>query len=314
MICSGGKDLVQFLDALGSKFNFNGHLFPRCGPDHVKYAISLLDAWSNNQNPTLRQTALTDTSEWAADLSAQFNTCLHDIELFSQELPKVYGDKVRQRVVVITLMQEHIPLPQESVRAYANRVKADWRQAWWNLQKHEEVLYDIAWAGLRNSLKNKVRPITPGCGRYDSSDNYSIRPRPRKLHMSKTRSHSRTKNSCNNSTTNSLRTRLPNAAKEAIGHPSPSQPTPQAAANPGNQDQTDRANQAAEDTGQAHRQHHGSQQIIFKGRRLTGKCLQCGSVNHKASFCPKYWQGGNPPLQDETLAPNRDGGHQIKRQ
>jgi len=69
-------------------------------------------------------------------------------------------------------MQEYIEVPPESVRAYANGVKANWRQAGWNLQKHEEVLYDIAWAGLRNSLKNKVGPITAACGRLDSLDDF----------------------------------------------------------------------------------------------------------------------------------------------
>jgi hypothetical protein len=32
------------------------------------------------------------------------------------------------------------------------------------------------------------------------------------------------------------------------------------------------------------------------------------------SFCAKYSRGGNPPQQDQTLAPNRDGRHQIKQQ
>jgi hypothetical protein len=73
-------------------------------------------------------------------------------------------------VGVITLRQENIQLPQESVRAYANRVKANWRLAGWNLQKYEEVLYDIAWAGLHNSLKNTVEPMTPSCGRFDTLD------------------------------------------------------------------------------------------------------------------------------------------------
>ena len=170
--CGGAKELDRFLDALRSNFNSHGHLFPRGGPDHVKYAISLLDAWSNHQNPALRQTAMTDPSEWAGDLSAESGPCLQDFDLFSQEIAKVYGDKDRRRVAVITLMQEYIQLPQESVRAYANRVKANWRQAGWNLQKHEEVLCDIAWAGLRNSLKNKVGPMTPACGRLDTLDEF----------------------------------------------------------------------------------------------------------------------------------------------
>jgi len=99
---------------------------------------------------------MTDPSEWLGDLSVESGPCLQDFNLFSQEIAKVYGDKNRRRVAVITLMQEYIELQQESVRAYANRVKANWREAGGNLQKHEEVLYDIAWAGLRCSFMNKV--------------------------------------------------------------------------------------------------------------------------------------------------------------
>jgi hypothetical protein len=65
--CSGAKELDRFLDALRSNFNSHGHLFPRGGPDHVKYVSSLLDSWSNHHNATLRQTASTDPSEWAGD-------------------------------------------------------------------------------------------------------------------------------------------------------------------------------------------------------------------------------------------------------
>jgi len=82
--------------------------------------------------------------------------------------------------------------------------------------------------------------------------------------MSQTRTNSSSNNSSNNSSRNSLRTRLPKAANEAIGHPSPSLPTPLAAANPANQDQTETANQAAEVNCQAYRQHHGSQRKSSK--------------------------------------------------
>jgi len=170
--CGGAKELDRFLDALCSNFNSHSHLFPRGGPDHVKYAISLLDAWSNHQNPTLIQTAMTDQSEWAGDLSAESDPCLQDFDLFSQEMPKVYGDQDRRHVAVITLMQGYIQLPHELVRAYANSLKANWRQAGWNLQKQEEVLYDIAWAGLGNCIQNKVGPMMPACGRFDNLDQF----------------------------------------------------------------------------------------------------------------------------------------------
>jgi hypothetical protein len=87
-------------------------------------------------------------------------------------MAKAYRDKDRQRMAVITLMQGYIQLPQELVRAYVNHLKANWRQAGWNLQQHEEVLYDIAWAGLRNCLQNNVGPMTPACGRFDTLDEF----------------------------------------------------------------------------------------------------------------------------------------------
>ena len=123
--CGGAKKLDRFLDALRSNFNSHGHIFPHCGPHQVNYAISLLDAWSNHQHPTLRHTAMTDPSEWAGDLSAESDPCLLDLDQFSQEMTKVYGDEVRQCVVVIMLMQGYIQLPQESVRAYANCFKSN---------------------------------------------------------------------------------------------------------------------------------------------------------------------------------------------
>jgi hypothetical protein len=33
----------------------------------------------------------------------------------------------------------------------------------------------------------------------------------------------------------------------------------------------------------------------------------------QGEILPKYSPGGNPPQQDQTLAPNREGGHQIKQ-
>jgi hypothetical protein len=115
---------------------------------------------------------MTDPSQWAGGLYAQSDPYLQDFDLFSQEIAKVYGDKDRRCVAVITLMQGYLQIQQDSVRAYANRLKANWRQARWNLQKYEEVLYDIAWAGLRYSLKNKVAPITPACARFDTFEEF----------------------------------------------------------------------------------------------------------------------------------------------
>ena len=123
--CGGAKELDRYRDLLHLKLYSHGHLFPRGGPDHVKYAISLLDAWSNHQNPALRQMVMTDPSESAGDLSVGSDPCRQDFDLVSHQMARVYGENDRRRVAVITLMQEYIQHPQESVRAYANSVIAN---------------------------------------------------------------------------------------------------------------------------------------------------------------------------------------------
>jgi len=129
----GAIELDWFLDALHLNWNFYRHLFRRGGSNRVKYPISFLDAWCNHSNLALRQTAITDPWEWAGDLSAKSGPCLQDFDHFSKEIAKVYRDRDQCRVAVITLMQEYILLPPDSVRAYANCVKANRRQARWNL-------------------------------------------------------------------------------------------------------------------------------------------------------------------------------------
>jgi hypothetical protein len=49
-------------------------------------------------------------------------------------------------------------------------VKANWRQAGWNQQKHDEVLYVTAGAGLSNTHNNNVEPMKRSGGRFDSFD------------------------------------------------------------------------------------------------------------------------------------------------
>jgi len=68
-------------------------------------------------------------------------------------------------------MQQYQQLPYESVRIYANRLKTNWTRAGWSLIMHGVVLYDMARAGLRHTLKTKVRPwISSGKDRFDTLD------------------------------------------------------------------------------------------------------------------------------------------------
>ena len=192
-------------------------------------------------------------------------------------------------------------------------MKANWRQAGWNLQNHEEVLYDIAWAGLRNSLKNKVGPMMPACGRFDTLDKFFDKAAASEV------THVENKKPQQQQQQQQQQQKQPTDSSSKGGkrgyRPSISEPA-----------DTTGGGTSGQSGSNKHGKSGGGGQSsglppapwvsmeIFKGRHSTGKCLRCGSPNHKASFCPKYSRGGNPPQQDQTLAPNRDGGHQIKRQ
>jgi len=83
----------------------------------------------------------------------------------------MYADKDRRLNSATQAMQEYEQLPNESVRVYANRLKANWRRAGWNLKTHEVVLYDMACADVRHALKTKVRPwISSSKDRFDTFD------------------------------------------------------------------------------------------------------------------------------------------------
>jgi hypothetical protein len=83
----------------------------------------------------------------------------------------MYGDNDRHLDSATKAMQEYHQLRNESVRIYANCLKANWRRVGWSLITHEVVLYDMAWVGLPHALKNNGRPwISSGKDKFDTLD------------------------------------------------------------------------------------------------------------------------------------------------
>ena len=92
----------------------------------------------------------------------------------------MYGDKDRRFNSATTAMQVYQPLPNESVRVYANSLKANWRRAGRNLITHEVVLYDGHGRACGTPLKRNSDLGSPAA-KTDSthSTNSSTVRRPR---------------------------------------------------------------------------------------------------------------------------------------
>ena len=142
-----------------------------------------------------------------------------------------------------------------------------------------------------------------------------IRLWPQKLHTLWTRPHiSSNYSGSNNSCRKSLRTCLPKVANKATSHQFLSKPM-QLAANPDNRDQRNTTHRMAQKNHQAYRKNDTSQWNC-SSQRSSHKCSWCRALNDTTSICPIYSPGGGPPppWQDQTLIPNRDAWHQVKRQ
>ena len=129
--CGGAPELGQFLNQLRMNFNSHGDLFPRGDSDRVQYALNFLRAWTDHTKPDLRQTRMTDPSEWASSLLSANGPCLQNWDLFEVEIESMYGDRNRRigastRAIEEYAQGHHGP---ETVRAYANRVQSNWREA-----------------------------------------------------------------------------------------------------------------------------------------------------------------------------------------
>jgi len=168
---SGAKELDKFLETVRSNVASHKHLFPRGDPEQVKYGVSFLNTGNNHPDMIQRQTENKDPAKWASDLREAKDLCLDDFELFGNELQRMYGVKDRCLNSSTKAMQEYQQLPNKAVRVYANCLKVNWSRASWNLITHELVPYDMAWAGLRPTLKMKVRPlISSSKDRFDTLD------------------------------------------------------------------------------------------------------------------------------------------------
>jgi len=272
------------------------------------------EALKNRQILALRGTVMTDPFEGVGYLSAESFPCLKDFYLFLQEISHMYRDNDQCHVVVSRLMQELMQLLQELVRAYANHLKANWRQAGWNLQKHKEFLYDIAWAGLCNSLKYKVGLMMPTCDRFDTLDEFlNTAAASEVTHVEKTKKPQQQQHQQPQQQQQKQPTDLSPTGSKRGNRPSSSDAADTNSSNSSQWWSNNHSKSGGGGWSSALPSARWVSKENFGSRHSAGTCLGRRSRNHTMSFCTKHSQEGAPlPLPAQTQPPNGDAGHHLK--
>lgn len=161
--CGGAKELDIFLGRLQSNFRTHGEMFQNDGTK-VSYALSLLGRFSKNKEKNSIQGI--DPADWGNSLHVANEPCLENFDLFEQEIKKLYGDNDRVLNSLCKAFEEcrqgHHE-KEETVRMYAQRLKALWREA---ELTDPHTQYGMTWYGLHTSLKRRIKPLAQQNGRF----------------------------------------------------------------------------------------------------------------------------------------------------
>jgi hypothetical protein len=173
--CGGARDLDRFLTQIRRRFETHPQQFQN-EADQVDYALSLLGKWSSNEDTELKTTKMTNPTDWGSSLISSKNPCLANFDLFEKEIRQMYADrewrfKAAGKAISDYAQGQSPADAKETVRDFANRVRTNWREAGWDEAKREDLLYDIAWAGLRPVIKARIKPLADEeTGRFDTID------------------------------------------------------------------------------------------------------------------------------------------------
>jgi hypothetical protein len=177
--CGGAGELERLLTQLELLFESQDRHFPRGDPDKVQYATSLLGTWTEHVDESLPKTQMTSPAEWASELVLARSDCLRDWDLFEAEICEMYGDRERRLNAAARAYVEYMQGAldsNETVKAYANRMQSNWREAGWKdgpeEPKAQQMLYDLVWSGLRAGIKARIRPFAGKRGQFDTVEEF----------------------------------------------------------------------------------------------------------------------------------------------
>jgi hypothetical protein len=246
-------------------------------------------------------TQMTSPAEWASELVLACSDCLRDWDLFEAEIREMYGNRVRQLDAAARAYAEYMQgafNSNKTVKAYANRMQTNWREAGWKAgpdePKAQRMLYDLVWSGLRPGIKARIRPFACKSGQFDTVEELFEKAHEVKLKPSRDRrapqsASTAEKHGNSGGTSGGKDKKRPYAGRDTAPAPQPSSSRD----TPNRQSGRSRLPPAP-----------WVDQRTWEKRKDRGLCTRCGDT-HQTFRCTKYSRS-HRPLQTQDDRQDRD--------
>lgn len=287
--CGGAKELELFLATIRANFEAHSRQFPS-EATKVTYAINLLSTWASHPDPQQRRTNFTDPLTFGQELRLSSHPCLHDFELFAAEMTRFFGSKERRWEALGRLIKEVEQGADEPVRIWAQRITANWREAGWKdtgvADDRADILYDLAWLGLRPYLRARIYPLVDETGRFSSVEELfdkAAAAEPSKISTPSSSNNKHSQDRGKSTDKQHLEVRRPASHQQ---HQQRSRSEPR------------KDSSSSKSSNSAHSAAKPSAPWIpmelFKSRIAEGKCVRCGRAGHEGKDCRTYAPAKRP--------------------
>jgi len=114
-----------------------------------------------------------DSISWGHNLRKSNTPCLCNFDVFVGQIQNMYSNH-HKRLNMVRRWYDDFPQgyynANENLWTYTNRLRRNWRDADWDQEQYEPILYEMVWAGFEADLLPTLIPWSKGSGKFDSID------------------------------------------------------------------------------------------------------------------------------------------------